>query len=225
MMWSTILPFLLLVKATLGETECSQNPFEFCSHPKLFHMIPQTVSKYNKLCPDLPKYIECLKRFQVTCEAVVFFDSDEEYEKLHDFYSELCEEGSLLNTIITENLKCLNKTFDSSLCSDETQTLLHEFKSRDSPNGGDLFMDFECLKSVYGAACMTANLSKKCGAIVKEAAYDVIRRSNFLQYSCPTQLGKRLLDDPRTTELQTKYQDFFYTLLGEFSDNDSGSGY
>ncbi|CAL1296967.1 unnamed protein product [Larinioides sclopetarius] len=149
MMWNFILPIFLFAKACFGETDCSENPFELCPYPQLFSMIPKTASEYSKICPDLPNYIKCLRKFQKTCNSMVFFDSDEEYESLHEFYSELCEEGSLFNTIVIENLKCLNETLDSSHCSDETQTLIHEFKSVETANEDDdsehLPVDIACL--------------------------------------------------------------------------------
>ncbi|GBL78312.1 hypothetical protein AVEN_82057-1 [Araneus ventricosus] len=77
----------------------------------------------------MKSHLRCIKEFQDDCgtDRVVFFETPEIFEATYDTFSEICEEGTLLNTVATENLKCFNETFGKTRCFEESDQFLEPF--------------------------------------------------------------------------------------------------
>ncbi|GBN72687.1 hypothetical protein AVEN_97050-1 [Araneus ventricosus] len=122
-----LLAFLAFSKASLGDVICDGDPFEICPRPKLFTAVPTSKTEYDDLCPYLRDYVLCLGRLEKDC-TTKFFATPEEYTSVVTAFSEFCEEGSLLNLIVTENLKCLNESLGSEFCRVQANTAATTFE-------------------------------------------------------------------------------------------------
>ncbi|GBN72685.1 hypothetical protein AVEN_97048-1 [Araneus ventricosus] len=87
------------VTAVSDEEKCSKNPFEKCRYPKLFTMIPDSITDFNAVCPELKNYVVCLKEYEDSCGngSNIIFDPKEVYESLYHIFTALCDERTLMN--------------------------------------------------------------------------------------------------------------------------------
>ncbi|GIY81090.1 hypothetical protein CDAR_563421 [Caerostris darwini] len=58
-------------------------------------------------------FARCFKENE-NCMGV--HDLDDQFNSAFGFFSELYDQGSLINEAITKNLRCLNETFRTSIC-------------------------------------------------------------------------------------------------------------
>ncbi|GBM90970.1 hypothetical protein AVEN_275250-1, partial [Araneus ventricosus] len=94
------LSVLFIAKVTLGKIDCEIGPFESCGSLKLFDEIPGEVSKFYDSCVETKSYFRCINEFQVKCgmERMEVFPTPVLFEDTYGTISEICEEGTLLNT-------------------------------------------------------------------------------------------------------------------------------
>ncbi|GIX77692.1 uncharacterized protein CDAR_68241 [Caerostris darwini] len=231
-MWIFIVLFSAVSTVALGDINCSEHPLDSCPYPELFRQIPATVTEYNELCRGPENFIKCLGQYEKTCGTENFhsvFQSQDHYENLQTVFAELCDEGTMLNDVITENLRCLNNTISSRTCSRDCS--LHTFYSSEDITmlDGDTFalrLKITCLCGLYDIACITAELSENCGALVKEIAYDLIRQTYFVEYVCSERHIKELFEDAKLYSMIKIYDDFLYNVMGKYvDDSELGSGY
>ncbi|XP_055949813.1 uncharacterized protein LOC129984067 [Argiope bruennichi] len=215
-----LLAFLTLSKASLGDVICQEDIFESCPRPKLFSMVPVDKAEYDALCPFLKDYIMCLGRFQKDC-TTKFFATPEEYTSILTAFSEFCEEGSLLNIIVTENLKCLNESLGNSFCTVQANTMATTFEDllsvvtetdAEIPHVGSV-----CLRESFLVACTADEIAAKCSSLVKDAALEMIQRSYLIQEACSLEDIINILENGSLVELTPSYQEILNNALEQMS--------
>ncbi|GBO33230.1 hypothetical protein AVEN_115882-1, partial [Araneus ventricosus] len=115
---------------TAGEIDCDKYRHEQCLRPKLFSEIPREVDVFNALCPDMLTYIKCSEEYDMKCEEEKHrrFADPERYANFRSVFGEICEEGSALNEVATNNLKCFNETFSNTNCRLDLLAFMDSFK-------------------------------------------------------------------------------------------------
>ncbi|GBO33485.1 hypothetical protein AVEN_55548-1, partial [Araneus ventricosus] len=70
---------------------------------------------------ETKSYLRCAKEYQDECGTgrITLFRSRDLFEGTYNTISDVCEEGTLLNSVATENLKCFNETFGKTKCRQE----------------------------------------------------------------------------------------------------------
>ncbi|GBM90963.1 hypothetical protein AVEN_275245-1 [Araneus ventricosus] len=189
---------LLIARVTLGENDCGFHRFSLCERPEEMKAIPREVPDFNNYCVAMKSHLRCIKEFQDDCgtDRVVFFETPEIFEATYDTFSEICEEGTLLNTVATENLKCFNETFGKTRCHEESDQFLEPFikEVRENEELEPKF-SYSCLKSALVYDCVLSAISDNCGQLVGEAALEVLRRSKTLENACSVRGAKSVLDE------------------------------
>ncbi|GIY33734.1 uncharacterized protein CDAR_386251, partial [Caerostris darwini] len=167
-------------------------------------------------------YVECLKGFQDNCDierGFSFFGTKNKYESVHGVASDICDEDTMINQVITENLRCLNETFETSPCYDEVHAITNEFKIY-MPNVTDendyyLTSEVFCLQESIFSVCYIKDIDKNCGTPVADMAKEFVHRSYLIGYSCDIEDAKVLLADLDRYKLKSHQQDYLVEMLGE----------
>ncbi|GIY59276.1 uncharacterized protein CDAR_258341 [Caerostris darwini] len=203
----------------VADIDCSQSPFNRCIYPKLFQMIPDSKIEYDKICPELKNYVLCLKEYQDTCvtENKVIFDREEIYHSIYNLFSELCDEGTVLNAVVTENLRCFNRTFSSTRCFESTNEVVSSYvSSKASALEGESHynsVQFQCLKDILDVGCVIEDIYKNCGALAKVATLEFIHRSYFFEYSCSANDAKLIIRRINNYEMSEDQLEFLTFVL------------
>ncbi|GIX97839.1 uncharacterized protein CEXT_648801 [Caerostris extrusa] len=164
-----VLSIFLFVTVSSTEIDCSMPLFpENCDFPELLSMIPNTIEEYNVACrKKFKNYVKCLKDLQDECEPekeLSYFETEELYESLYSVASDICDENTLMNGVITENLRCLNDTFENSPCYDEIEARINEFKIympyATDENDYLLLPEIFCLKEFLSSVCYINDIQK-----------------------------------------------------------------
>ncbi|CAL1296987.1 unnamed protein product [Larinioides sclopetarius] len=223
-----VISMLLIAKVTLEEIDCKLKPFENCKRPKVFKAIPREISDFNDRCVETKSYLRCTKNWQDTCgtQLIVLFQEPDLFEAGYNTVSEICEEGTLLNTVATENLKCFNETFGKTRCSEEAEEFLEPLMKRREDEeyvveeNGYIFISM-CLREVHITECVLRALSLNCGKLVEEAMREVIRRIKSLEYSCSVEDAQAVLEKLNNLDLIEDKKESIRLLLDKFVEENS----
>ncbi|GIY33732.1 uncharacterized protein CDAR_386241 [Caerostris darwini] len=204
----------LMDKFSSTEIDCNLPLFpENCDYPELLPMIPNTIEEYNAVCS---------KDLQDKCEpekGLSYFETGEMYESLYGVASDICDENTLMNGVITENLRCLNETFENSPCYDEIEARINEFKIHlpyaTHENDYLLLPEIFCLKEFLSSVCYINDIQTNCGELAGDMAKQFLRRSFFIEFSCDITDAKRLLEDLDRYKFKSHEQDLFVEILGD----------
>ncbi|PRD23389.1 UNVERIFIED_CONTAM: hypothetical protein NCL1_46481 [Trichonephila clavipes] len=219
-MWILILTFTVCAKVTLGEISCSEEWYNLCEPPDLFEGIPVSPGEFANMCPQLLTYIKCLKEYEDACKEANFsFFTKEEYEGMVSAFSELCDPESLLNAVVVDHLQCLNETFSNTLCVEESEVSLVNYKEpiSDTPieEGFKIPSHIYCLRDILITSCIVNDISKNCGELMKGATLEILRGSLYLQQSCSFSDAKRILDQMDDFELKQRTKDYVIEVLSK----------
>ncbi|CAL1297003.1 unnamed protein product [Larinioides sclopetarius] len=211
-----LLTFLAFSKASLGDVICEGEPFETCPRPTLFTTVPVSKTEYDELCPDLRDYIACLGRLETNC-TTKFFTSPEDYTNVLTAFSEFCEDGSLLNIIFTENLKCLNESLGSDICRVQANAAASTFEDLTSVVTDTEveipYIGSPCLYESFLTACIADEISKNCGSLVKDASLEMVQRSYLIQEACSVEEVTNILENGDLVLLTPSYQQILDDVL------------
>ncbi|CAL1301235.1 unnamed protein product [Larinioides sclopetarius] len=194
-MWLFFLSSLAIAHGALAEVDCSKSAYDGCVTPTLFTYIPTDLSEFNRLCPQLPAFQRCLKDFQDECgsESSSVFKSEEEYNGKYGAYNEVCESGTFLNRVATENLRCFNQTFQTTSCPEKVKSVTGPFRS---PPQADkdytLPIEIMCLQDILESNCMAADFGKNCGSEASEATLQFLRRIFYVYNTCGKNIAETL---------------------------------
>ncbi|GIX77689.1 hypothetical protein CDAR_68221 [Caerostris darwini] len=201
-MWFLIVALFLFATDSNGALNCDNNIDEECPITELLFRIPPTIAEYNSLCPELETYLKCLKEWEDKCErdtGLTFFDNDKMYESLLDVSSDLCDEDALLYAVVTENLKCLNETLETSSCYDEAQAAIREFKTSFTVDHDEEYShpsrSYYCLRDLVEVECYTNDVHVNCGTLAAEAMKEFVRRSYYIEFNCKAENLKLILSE------------------------------
>ncbi|CAL1296994.1 unnamed protein product [Larinioides sclopetarius] len=185
---------LLISKVTFGKINCK----DICERSERTKVVPREVSDFKDYCVEMKSYLRCLKEWQDECGQeyrVVFFGTTEIFQANYDTLTEICEEGTLLNAVATENLKCVNETFSRTRCHEEAGEVVESFIKRVRENE-----EFEhplsvfCLRSALATDCVLRAMSDNCGKTLEDAALEAIHRSKYLKHACTEMDARSDLD-------------------------------
>ncbi|GIZ00721.1 uncharacterized protein CEXT_292951 [Caerostris extrusa] len=218
-----ILSVFLFVTVSSTEINCEREDIGAqCEYPELFSSIPNTIEEYNVACPKFKNYAKCLKELDDKClseKGLAYFATEEMYESVYGVASDMCEEDTLIYEVITENLRCLNETFENSPCYDEIEAITNEFKiylpNATDENDYDLPAEIYCLQEAISSVCYTNDIDKNCGTLAADMAKEFVRRSYLLSFSCDNTDAKVLLADVGRYKLKSHQQDYLVEVLGE----------
>ncbi|GBN64969.1 hypothetical protein AVEN_179150-1 [Araneus ventricosus] len=198
------LSVLLIAKVTLAKIDCEIGPFESCGSPKVFNEFPGEVSEFYDSCVETKSYFRCINEFQVKCgmERMEVFPTPDLFEDTYGTISEICEEGTLLNTIVTDNLKCFNETFGKTKCREEADEFVEPLVRRIRENEGIAYkLSSFCLEEVLISECALHAVSENCGKLLEETTLEIIRRLKTLDYGCSVREAQSVLDELDTLDL------------------------
>ncbi|GIY34167.1 hypothetical protein CEXT_768401 [Caerostris extrusa] len=125
------------------------------------------------------------------------------YDDVYNISSDVCDEDKLIYEVITENLRCLNETFENSPCYDEIEATMQEY----APN---IVHEKSCLLSVIPMI-----FRKNCGELASDMAKEFVRRSYFIEYSCDIIDANILLGDVDKYKLKSHEQDYLVEIMGD----------
>ncbi|CAL1297000.1 unnamed protein product [Larinioides sclopetarius] len=151
-------------------------------------------------------YIRCLKEYQDKCgfDSIGFFSSPDVLEAYFNTTSELCEEGTSLNTVAIENLQCFNETLSKTNCRKEARNVSSSYVRRrfeEAEFEPQNTLNLECLEKALSASCIVLSISENCGKDVGYATLDFIRRSKILENVCLDQAARLILDELHNLQL------------------------
>ncbi|CAL1297002.1 unnamed protein product [Larinioides sclopetarius] len=216
----TLSIFIFATVTVISEEDgCTKNPFEKCRYPKLFTMIPDSEADFNAICPELTNYVLCLKVYEDLCGEGnnIIFEPEEVYENLYNIFSALCDKGTLINAVVTENLRCLNRTFSSTRCGEDTYSILNTYRkpTKSSPDEEILYSSAElhCLLDILNVGCVIEEIAKNCGTFAKHASLEFIRGSYFIEYSCSAENAKLLLRNVHRYNLEEYQREYLRDVL------------
>ncbi|CAL1301234.1 unnamed protein product [Larinioides sclopetarius] len=147
----------------------------------------------------LSTFVRCLKDFQDKCdpESSHIFASEEEYNGMYGVFSEVCEEGTFLNRIATENLRCFNQTFQTTSCPEKMKAITGPYRSprvnTEDEDDYTLPIDIMCLQDILESNCIAADIGKNCGKEALEATMEFFRRTFYIQETCGKRNAETLL--------------------------------
>ncbi|GIY33728.1 uncharacterized protein CDAR_386211 [Caerostris darwini] len=208
------------LRSSSEQIDCEIDYFlENCEYPELFSMLPSSIEEYNAICPKLKNYAKCTKDFQDACGLelqMTFFPNDEMYEDVYSISSDVCDEDKLIYEVITENLRCLNETFENSPCYDEIEATMQEHAPNIVRQNNSLLpSEIYCLREILSTVCYTNDIQKNCGELASDMAKEFIRRSYFIEYSCDIMDAKVLLEDVGRYKLKSHEQDYLVKIMGD----------
>ncbi|XP_055949810.1 uncharacterized protein LOC129984064 [Argiope bruennichi] len=209
---------LLIVRATLGEIDCENSPFVHCEVPKSFKELLQDISEFRVHCSETKSYLRCAKEYQDKCGTtrIELFRSEDLFEATYNAISEVCEEGTLLNIVAIENLKCFNDTFSKTECRKEAAEFsepLIERLNEDPEFEHQNTLDIFCLEETLSTSCVLRALSENCGKLVEEATLEFIRLSKSLEYACSVEGTKSVLEQLDSLDLNEEKKKSVIQLL------------
>ncbi|CAL1296998.1 unnamed protein product [Larinioides sclopetarius] len=169
---------------SLGKINCK----DICERSERSKAVPREVSDFKDYCVEMKSHLRCLKEWQDECGQeyrVVFFETTEIFEATYNILTEICEEGTLLNTVATENLKCVNKTFSRTRCHEEAEEIVEPFIKRVRENEEFKHsLSVFCLRSALVTDCALRAMSDNCGKTLEDAALETLYRSKYLKHAC-----------------------------------------
>ncbi|CAL1297001.1 unnamed protein product [Larinioides sclopetarius] len=197
---------LLLAKETLGVIDCETRSFFNCRRPRMPKGMPREISQFRVRCQRTTTYIRCLKEYQDKCgfDSIGFFSSPDVLEAYFNTTSELCEEGTSLNTVAIENLQCFNETLSKTNCRKEARNVSSSYVRRrfeEAEFEPQNTLNLECLEKALSASCIVLSISENCGKDVGYATLDFIRRSKILENVCLDQAARLILDELHNLQL------------------------
>ncbi|GBN92130.1 hypothetical protein AVEN_240042-1 [Araneus ventricosus] len=198
------LSVLLIAKVTLGEIDCETDLFVNCERPKVFNQIPREVSEFNDSCVETKSYLRCAKEYRDECgkDGRILFRSPGLFDDTYNTVSDVCEEGTLLNSVATENLKCFNETFGKTKCRQGAAEFVEPLERRIRENEElEYTFSFLCLRETHTTDCVLRALSDNCGKLVEEASLEFVRRSKSLEYACSVRGAQSVLDELENFDL------------------------
>ncbi|GBM90966.1 hypothetical protein AVEN_275247-1 [Araneus ventricosus] len=198
------LTVLFIAKVTLGKIDCEIGPFEICGTPKVFNEIPREVSEFYDHCVETKSYFRCINEYQVECgtKRMDIFPTPELFEDTYDIVSEICEEGTLFNTIVTDHLKCFNETFGKTKCREGAEEFVEPLVRRIRESEGiEYTLSIFCLEEALTTECALHALSENCGKLLEETTLGIIRRLKSLEYACSKRGAQSVLDELDTLDL------------------------
>ncbi|GIY33730.1 uncharacterized protein CDAR_386231 [Caerostris darwini] len=215
-----VLSVYLFVTVSSAKIECEFDYFiDNCEFPELFSMLPSSVEEYNALCPELKNYAKCTKDFQEACGQelkLTFFQTEEMYKNVYSISSDVCDKDKLIYEVITENLRCLNETFQDSPCSEDIEaTILGYMPNITHETEHLLPSELSCLREILSSVCYTNDIQKNCGELAADMAKEFIRRSYFIEFSCDIMDAKVLLEDVDRYKLKSHEQDYLVEIMGD----------
>ncbi|CAL1296988.1 unnamed protein product [Larinioides sclopetarius] len=218
------LSVLLIVKVTLGEIDCKKGPFKQCKRPKMFDEIPTEVSDFNELCAETKSYLRCTKDYQDECgtKLITLYHSPGIFEASYNTISDACEDGTLLNLVATENLKCFNETFGKTNCRVEAGVFVEPIMKREREDENyEYTFGLFCLDETHATDCVVRAVLENCGEIAGEATYEFIRRSKTLEYACSVEEAQAVLEALENLDLSEDKKKSMSVLLEKMVEENS----
>ncbi|GBM90956.1 hypothetical protein AVEN_275239-1 [Araneus ventricosus] len=153
---------------------------------------------------ETKSYLRCTKEYQDECGTgrITLFRSQDLFEGTYNTISDVCEEGTLLNSVAIENLKCFNETFGKTKCREEAvefvEPLVKRFREDEEY---EYTISLFCLEEAHATDCVLRALSENCGKLVEEATLEFVRRSKSLEYTCTVEGAQSVLDELENLDL------------------------
>ncbi|GBN18148.1 hypothetical protein AVEN_216580-1, partial [Araneus ventricosus] len=120
---------------------------------------------------------------------------------------------------VSENLRCLNRTFSNTRCGEDTYGILNTYRKsiKSSPDEEILysFVELHCLRDILNVGCIIEDIAKNCGNLAKQAAMEFIRGSYFIEYSCSADDAKLLLRNVHRYNLEEDQREYLSDVLND----------
>ncbi|CAL1296981.1 unnamed protein product [Larinioides sclopetarius] len=174
----------------------------------MFREIPREKDVFNDLCLDMIESVKCLEEYDLKCaeQKQRRLMEPRRYANISSVLSEICEEGSPLNEVVTSNLKCFNETFSNTNCRLEKEDFLDSFKEdvtldEFTESIGFVPERIHCIAELRLLGCLLEDISRNCGQRARNATVEFIQRTSFAVDKCPLESRETLLEDIDTFDL------------------------
>ncbi|CAL1296990.1 unnamed protein product [Larinioides sclopetarius] len=173
-------------------------------------------ARHDSALRETKSYYRCTRQYQDECGTgrITLYDSPGLFEATYDTISDVCEDGTLLNLVVTENLKCFNDTFGKTNCLEEAEDFVTPLieRLREDKNHENT-VSISCLEEIHSSDCVLRAVFENCGKIVGEATYEIILRSKTIEYSCKVAEAQSVLDAMENLDLSEDKKQSFTALL------------
>ncbi|GIX97840.1 hypothetical protein CEXT_648811 [Caerostris extrusa] len=157
---------------------------------------------------------------KIDCEFDYFIDNCEFPELFSmlpssvEEYNALCHK--LIYEVITENLRCLNETFQHSPCFEDIEATIHGYMPNITHETEYMLpSEITCLREILSSVCYTNDIQKNCGEMAADMAKEFIRRSYLIEFSCDIIDAQVLLADVDRYKLKSHEQDYLVEIMGD----------
>ncbi|GIX97318.1 uncharacterized protein CDAR_427281 [Caerostris darwini] len=194
-MWGLLLVIFGVWNGVLAaDDKCSDEPIGQCFPDRGdVDDIPGNAEELRQLCSYLRTSVRCVEGVKEECGLDNY--DQQRMDLLGDFVRATCQEGSRLNTQISDNMPCLKEVIDndSQLCSSLTRNSMRALKDhleskKASRDEEEIETLYDCLFSSLQANCFLAQVSNKCGNEAKEASLELMDRTGILKDQCPASM-------------------------------------
>ncbi|CAL1296969.1 unnamed protein product [Larinioides sclopetarius] len=125
------------------------------------------------------------------------FSKPEKYDNVVAVFDEICEEGTVLNEIVTSNLKCFNETFSNTNCPQEiyafSDSTEKKYRSAEPTTTNLNDENTSCMSMILLANCIVKDVTIKCGIRARFMMSELVQRTHFIDSACPLSYRKSLL--------------------------------
>ncbi|CAL1301229.1 unnamed protein product [Larinioides sclopetarius] len=128
-----------------------------------------------------------------------FFQSQDYYDGIYGAFSDLCEEGTSLNTIVNNHLKCFNETFSKTSCPEKMRVVTGPYRKVEKRTEDEyeytLPIEIMCLQDILESSCVAAEIKENCGQAALEATLEFLRRTSYVEEICGKRNAEYLLQN------------------------------
>ncbi|KAF8773238.1 hypothetical protein HNY73_015913 [Argiope bruennichi] len=180
---------LLLFGGPLVESPCKMNPVPFCSngYEQFFNNLPDDDESLNEACRFFTEYYRCMKSFSKECEISGSRKTFKYLQNLHSLIEDMCYKDHYMKQTYLNYAICYKMAMPGvRYCQEKFDTEYDSFFL-----GEDIKLDDAnvtetvCNKHLGNVLCIAEEIRKKCGSDAKSIFQVVVRRSKYLQITCP----------------------------------------
>ncbi|GFT92641.1 uncharacterized protein NPIL_170781 [Nephila pilipes] len=203
-----------------ASVDCEAVALSDCLPSEFFPVpFPETEAEVDFVCLKLKVYVDCIRNYLEECgnEDASFEEQlKARYEKIDEVLNDVCEKESKLHIDFIGNIKCLKSSILShnDSCYYKTEAVLKIYKQRfpeqtEHINKNGIYWDeYFCLFEAYDISCLAADAANRCGLQAKNIILEIVKRLNYLEYSCSEEARVELMNLIETLnfEVQDKIQ-------------------
>ncbi|CAL1301232.1 unnamed protein product [Larinioides sclopetarius] len=161
--------------------------------------------------------MRCLKEYQDSCEGMKYFRSQDEYNEIYGAFRDVCEEGTLFNTVVNKHLKCFNETFSTTSCTGKMKTLTGPYRQvvKNTEDEYEYYLPISmmCMQDILESSCVAAEIGQNCGQDALKATLDFLRRTSYDKEFCKKNSAEFLLPNLGQFPLSNEQKELLIATL------------